>query len=278
MNNCEIIKDLLPMYIDGLCSPTSSTLVEQHLSTCKQCKQIHTQMLKEFEVEQVEVHKIAIQQRQPFEKLNNIFKSYRFFSKMLEWMTVLAVVITVILVGKGFMDTQGLNAHIKHQKTIEQEQQNIMNTAFEKLASEGTAGLEKVSTDYQNQIKYIAVFDVADIGPLGKDFSKPKVMYPLPYKKAVAVYESGQLVTESITPSDYDIGTMVMEKDGYIVQFEYARHYLMDVETAFQTKHYSPTILQLWLPALIALVVSLCSFFLYRKIKDTNRRAQKLIS
>lgn len=278
MNNCEIVKDLLPMYIDDLCSETSNKLVEQHLSTCTHCKQIYEQMLNEFEIEQIELNTIANQQRQPFEKLNNIFKSYRFFSKMLEWLTVLAVVITVILMGKGVIDTQGLNAHIKHQKTIEQEQQNIMNIAFEKFASEGTVGLEKVSTDYQNQIKYIAVFDVADVGPLGKDFSKPKVMYPLPYEKAVAVYESGQLVTESITPSDYDIGTMVMEKDGHIVQFEYARHYLMDVETAFQTKHYSPTIFQLWLPALIALVVSLCSFFIYRNIKNTNRRAQKLIS
>lgn len=278
MNNCEIVKDLLPMYIDGLCSETSNKLVEQHLSTCTHCQQIYEQMLNEFEVEQIELNTIAIQQRQPFEKLNHIFKSYRFFSKMLEWLTVLAIVITVILVGKGFIDTQGLNAHIKHQKTIEQEQQNIMNTAFEKFASEGTAGLEKVSTDYQNKIKYIAVFDAADVEPLAKDYAKPKAVYPLSYEKAIAVYESGQLVTESTTPSDYDIGTMVMEKGGYIVQFEYARHYLMDVETAFQTKHYSPTIIQLWLPALIALVVSLCSFFLYRKIKDTNRRAQKLIS
>ena len=76
MNHCEIIKDLLPMYIDGLCSSTSNTLVEQHLATCEHCKQIHSQMLKEFEIEQVEVNKIAIQQKQPFVKMNNIFKSY----------------------------------------------------------------------------------------------------------------------------------------------------------------------------------------------------------
>ena len=108
MDHCEIVKDLLPMYIDGLCSPTSNTLVEQHLSTCKQCKQIHEQMLKEFEIEQVEVNKIAIQQKQPFEKMNYIFKSYRVFSKILEWMTVLAVVITIILIGKSFVDTKNL--------------------------------------------------------------------------------------------------------------------------------------------------------------------------
>lgn len=266
------------MYIDGLCSPTSSTLVEQHLSTCKQCKQIHTQMLKEFEVEQVEVHKIVIQQKQPFEKMNHIFKSYRGFSKILEWMTVLAVVITIILLGKGFIDTKDLANDIKHQEKIEQEQHNIMKVAFENLASEGTSGLQKVSTDYQYQIKYIAAFSTTEMEPLAAAYSKPKSIYPLPYEDAKATYENGQLITEKITPSDYDIGTMVMEKDGYIVQFEYTRHYLHEVEQAFQTKHYSPNNLQLWLPALIAMLVTLCLYFLYRGIKNTNRKAQKLIA
>lgn len=278
MNNCEIVKDLLPMYIDGLCSDTSNKLVKQHLSTCSHCKQIYEQMLNEFEVEQIDLNTIAIQQKQPFEKLNNIFKSYGDFSKLVEWLTVLAVVITIILLGKGFIDIQGLKAVIKHQENIQQEQQNIMNTSFEKISSEGATGLEKVSTDYQNKIKYIAVFDAADVEPLAKDYAKPKAIYPLPYEKAIAVYENGQLLTESITPSDYDIGTMVMEKDGYIVQFEYAGHYLDEVERAFQTKHYSPTTLQLLIPALIAMAASLCSFFLYRKIKKTNRKVRNLIS
>ena len=278
MNNCEIIKDLLPMYIDGLCSPTSNTLVEQHLSTCKQCKQIHTQMLKEFEVEQAAVNKIAIQQKQPFEKMNHIFKSYRGFSKILEWMTVLAVMITIILLGKGFIDTKDLANNIKYQEKIEQEQQNIMKSAFENLASEGTTGLQKISADYQNQIKYIAAFSATEVEPLSADFSKPKAIYPLPYEKAKVIYENGQLITDEITPNDYDIGTMAMEKDGYIVQFEYTRHYLNGVEQAFQTKHYSPNNLQLWLPALIAMLVTFCLYFLYRGIKSTNRKAQKLIA
>lgn len=278
MNNCEIVKDLLPMYIDRLCSPTSNKLVEQHLATCGHCKQIHSQMLKEFEVEQVEVNKIANQQKQPFVKMNHIFKSYRGFSKILEWMTVLAMVITIILLGKGFIDTKDLANDIKHQEKIEQEQNNIMKVAFENLISEGTSGLKKVSTDYQNKIKYIAAFSATEMEPLPADYSMPKVIYPLPYEKAKATYENGQLITDKITHTDYDIGTMAMEKDGYIVQYEYTRHYLNEVEQAFQTKHYSPNNLQLWLPALIAMLVTLCLYFLYRGIKNTNRKVQKLIA
>ena len=38
MNKCEIIKDLLPLYADGICSESSKQLVEEHILTCEDCK------------------------------------------------------------------------------------------------------------------------------------------------------------------------------------------------------------------------------------------------
>lgn len=35
---CEIIRDLLPLYHDNVCSEDSSQLIKEHLSTCPQCK------------------------------------------------------------------------------------------------------------------------------------------------------------------------------------------------------------------------------------------------
>lgn len=35
--SCEIIKDLLPLYHDGICSEDSNTLVEEHLGHCESC-------------------------------------------------------------------------------------------------------------------------------------------------------------------------------------------------------------------------------------------------
>lgn len=34
---CEMIQDLLPLYHDGVCSPVSKTLVEEHLKECPDC-------------------------------------------------------------------------------------------------------------------------------------------------------------------------------------------------------------------------------------------------
>ena len=35
---CEMIRDLLPLYLDGVCSDESRTAVEQHLAECADCK------------------------------------------------------------------------------------------------------------------------------------------------------------------------------------------------------------------------------------------------
>lgn len=39
MNKCNVIKDLLPLYADEVCSEDSRKMVEEHLSSCKECKQ-----------------------------------------------------------------------------------------------------------------------------------------------------------------------------------------------------------------------------------------------
>lgn len=42
--NCELIKDLLPLYRDGICSTFSRTVVEEHLQECENCARIMAQL------------------------------------------------------------------------------------------------------------------------------------------------------------------------------------------------------------------------------------------
>ena len=39
--NCNIVKDLIPLYIDGCCSEESVAAVEEHINSCPQCKEIY---------------------------------------------------------------------------------------------------------------------------------------------------------------------------------------------------------------------------------------------
>lgn len=38
MLTCGIIKDLLPLYYDGICTPESFALVHKHLQKCEKCR------------------------------------------------------------------------------------------------------------------------------------------------------------------------------------------------------------------------------------------------
>lgn len=44
--NCEIIKDLLPLYIDKVCSEETEKEVESHLNTCESCRTIYEDMVR----------------------------------------------------------------------------------------------------------------------------------------------------------------------------------------------------------------------------------------
>ena len=41
---CEIIRDLLPLYVDGVCSELSAKMINKHLQECKECKAIYLRM------------------------------------------------------------------------------------------------------------------------------------------------------------------------------------------------------------------------------------------
>jgi len=45
---CNVIKDLLPSYVDGICSEDTIEIVEEHLHNCKECKAQLTMMQTDY--------------------------------------------------------------------------------------------------------------------------------------------------------------------------------------------------------------------------------------
>lgn len=63
---CEIVRDLLPLYLDGIASAPSRQMVETHFSECKECNALFSQMKNntvENEVEKEKNDVIARQRR-----------------------------------------------------------------------------------------------------------------------------------------------------------------------------------------------------------------------
>ena len=41
---CSVIQDLLPLYIDGVCSEESRKVIDEHLAGCAACRQLLAEM------------------------------------------------------------------------------------------------------------------------------------------------------------------------------------------------------------------------------------------
>ena len=41
---CEIVQDLLPLYVDGACSESSVAMVKEHLESCPECKTLYDKL------------------------------------------------------------------------------------------------------------------------------------------------------------------------------------------------------------------------------------------
>ena len=50
MMKCEIIRDLIPLYLDNVCSEDSRKLVEDHLSECSECRKYMKELETELEM------------------------------------------------------------------------------------------------------------------------------------------------------------------------------------------------------------------------------------
>ena len=66
---CEIIRDLLPSYIDELTSDASNQEIEKHLDTCEECRDYLSSMKKELPAEEIKRNKKNIK---PFHKLKKV--------------------------------------------------------------------------------------------------------------------------------------------------------------------------------------------------------------
>lgn len=63
---CEIVRDLLPLYLDGIASEPSKQMVETHFSECKECRTLFSQMKDntlESEMEEEKTDVIARQKK-----------------------------------------------------------------------------------------------------------------------------------------------------------------------------------------------------------------------
>ncbi len=82
---CEIVRDLLPNYIDKLTSKETNEFIEEHIKTCEDCTKTYNTMKDEF-YKQEKNEKESI----------NFFKKHK---KKLDILRILVIILLFILLG-----------------------------------------------------------------------------------------------------------------------------------------------------------------------------------
>ena len=94
---CEVVRDLLPSYVDGLTNDVSNQAVEQHIKICENCRKLYHEMqetvngeyLSEQDLEQMG-QKANFKVPSEIDYLKKIRRKNR--------MRILAAVLTVVIV------------------------------------------------------------------------------------------------------------------------------------------------------------------------------------
>lgn len=86
--NCDIIKDLLPLYCDGVCSDASARAVEGHLAACPGCRAF----LEEMRREPVVPEPIQMQAQQEAKVLQGVKRKFSLRRRL----SVLAVALAAL--------------------------------------------------------------------------------------------------------------------------------------------------------------------------------------
>ncbi|MBB4826235.1 hypothetical protein HNO89_003472 [Sporosarcina luteola] len=96
---CNVVKDLLPLYVDGICSEDTIEIVEEHVRDCDKCK-AHLMMMQTDYVETIP------------EEVRDAVKPFKKINKKRRIQVVVAIVLTFLLTVIGAIvlhDTGALN-------------------------------------------------------------------------------------------------------------------------------------------------------------------------
>lgn len=67
-NKCDIVQDLLPLYVDGCCTQSSRELVEEHLQECAACKQVFGEMTGDIPTPEEPSLRRSLSRQNPFRR------------------------------------------------------------------------------------------------------------------------------------------------------------------------------------------------------------------
>ena len=103
---CEVIRDLLPLYVDDICSNESRRLVSDHMEHCEACRQLHANLTVPMEQHTPDPE---LDSKTAFRSWNSRLRTLgRIISVLLILLSLVAFSTALTVTGSGFLDLSNL--------------------------------------------------------------------------------------------------------------------------------------------------------------------------
>ena len=124
---CEIIRDLLPSYIDELTSEESNQLVEEHLRECEKCRKYFASMKEDIHSERPteEEREKRKEEIQPLKKVRKVN-----FHRVMRAIFLTAVICAILFGTYEMYYENGKTAHYKDVKITYEKVNNVVTIGF----------------------------------------------------------------------------------------------------------------------------------------------------
>lgn len=172
--NCDVIRDLLPGYIDNILSDTGSELVKNHLGECKECHKIYTEMEEGIGKDDLSVYDtIAVDALKKIRKRTNRLKMTIGILAGILFIFLLVAVLKIFVIGKpletGYMSISDIAYDEETGQLTVNGKINLYSFHVSKVVWEE----DKNDTNVVNVIVYYA-----ETAPFAKDKTDFSVIIP----------------------------------------------------------------------------------------------------
>ncbi len=141
---CEVIQDLIPLYIDNICSDESRRIIIEHLENCDECQKLYENMSKSVKQKQAEPE---LDSEQAFRAISHKWKRKRIFTMCI------SVVLTALTIFIGYMLYQEVSGiHNYFSPVIYANLGNLPDDEWYRVSFENTDVLVFDSIFYKKEV------------------------------------------------------------------------------------------------------------------------------
>ena len=178
-NDCKIVQDLLPNYIEKLTSKETNAYIEEHINGCKECQKILDAMQKDIQLQEKKLEKKKVKYIKKYNHKLRILKT------ILLSIILIFIVLFVAFPGRNTVIIESLEDKFE---VYEQQANNVYIKALEYDDSNLQLTYENYYKD--NMTKYV-------LTNLAADIKVTQYVYPNEIKQFIEEPEGKRLIIES---------------------------------------------------------------------------------